>query len=125
MTRTSKMRLGYWVCAILSFLCWVAPPAYFIILAAVQSSVVFEKMALCATVLVVLLMTAYAAINKIVLRSRIWVLLIGLYFVLDTFMLPLFVIASCQIVDEMILTPLKNYYKVRYITNKEMDLRGG
>lgn len=122
-TRKSKLRVGFWVCAILSLLLWIAPPAYFIILAAIQSTLVVEKLALCATVLVVFIMTIYAAINKVVLRSRIWILLIGLFFVLDHFMVPLFVIASTQVLDEMIVSPLKKYFGSRLTIHKEIDKR--
>lgn len=111
------------MCAIISFLLWVAPPAYFIILAAIESTLVIEKLALCGTVLVVFIMTIYAAINKVVLRSRIWILLIGLYFVLDFFMLPLFIVAASQILDEMIFTPLKKYYGTRLTIHKEIEMK--
>jgi hypothetical protein len=121
--RTKALRWGTWILTILSVLCLIAPPAYFVIVAAISSTLVIEKLALAATVMVVLILTVIAAVNKLALRSRLWILLIGLYFVLDSFMTPLIVIAICQVLDELVITPLKKFFKDRYTINKEIDRR--
>ena len=73
----------------------------------------------------VIIMSIVAAVNKIALRSRVWILLIGLWICLDNFMLPIIVIACTQIADEIIFTPLHNYFKTRLVINKQIDGRIG
>ena len=68
-------------------------------------------------------MTVISIANKIVLKSRIWILMLGIYICLDTVLTPLIIIAVCQIVDELLITPLKKNFKSKKIINKEMDKR--
>lgn len=121
--RTKKFKKWYVVCLILSLLAWVVPPAYYVISAFIGSTLLVEKVALGLTVLIVAIMTMVAMVNKLVLRSRIWIILIGLWIALDSFITPLVIIASAQILDELVLCPLKGYFKSRYTINKEIDLR--
>lgn len=107
-----------------SLLLNIAPVAIYVIDALIGGALVHEKVALCMTVFVVLIMSAVAWANKIVLRSRIWVIIIGLYFVLDYFVAPLLIIGVCQIIDEWIASPLSKHYKNLYIINRQMDKRG-
>lgn len=107
-----------------SLLLNVAPVAIYVIDALIGGALVQEKVALCMTVFVVLIMSAVAWANKIVLRSRIWVIIIGLYFILDYFVAPLLIIGICQIIDEWIASPLSKHYKNLYTINRQMDKRG-
>lgn len=122
---TRKYRITTWIFAVLSFLCFFAPPAFFVCQALLTSTLAVQKIALCSTVMAVIIMTIVAAVNKIVLRSRIWILLIGLWICLDNFMLPIIVIAITQIADETVFTPLHNYFKTRLVINKQIDGRIG
>lgn len=107
-----------------SLLLNVAPVAIYVIDALSGGALVHEKVALCMTVFVVLIMSAVAWANKLVLRSRIWVIIIGLYFVLDYFVAPLLIIGVCQVIDEWIAAPLSKHYKNLYTINRQMDKRG-
>lgn len=122
-TTTKKYRKWFWVFAIASVLLNVVPVAVYVLLAFFESALVIEKVGLCSTVLVVLIMTVVAQVNKVAMRSRLWILLIGLYLCLDYFITPLIIIAVCQVADEVIATPAKNYTKTRLVINKEMDKR--
>lgn len=75
------------------------------------------------TVFIVLIMTVVTLVQKVALRSRLWVILIGMYICLDNILTPLIIIACCQIVDELIVNPLAKAYKNRYIINKQIDRR--
>ena len=121
--RTSRFRLSFWILAVMSFMLNVAPLAIYAINAVVAADLVYEKVALSMTVFIVLIMTLISIVNKIAFRSRLWIALIGIYVCIDSIMTPLIIIAVCQIIDELIISPLKKNQKNKLIINKEMDKR--
>lgn len=121
--RTSRFRLSFWILAVMSFMLNVAPLAIYAINAVVAADLVYEKVALSMTVFIVLIMTLISMVNKIAFRSRLWIALIGIYVCIDSIMTPLIIIAVCQIIDELIISPLKKNQKNKLIINKEMDKR--
>ena len=124
MARTAKFRLLYWIFFAASLLLNVGPLAFYSIGSLCSASLVYEKVALCMTVFVVLIMTFVSMINHIALKSRLWIVLIGIYICLGEILTPLIVIACCQITDELIVSPLKGSFRNKYTINKELDLRG-
>lgn len=120
---TKKLKRKYIIATILSFLLNVCPLLVFTIIAFISGTAIVHKVTLSMTLLIVLIFTAVTFINKTVFRSKLWILLIGLWLCLDNILTPLIVFAACQVIDELIVTPLKNYYKNRYKINKEMDTR--
>ena len=124
-TKTTKQAKGLFILFMaMSILCNVAPLAAYTIAAYCAGALVAEKVMLTTTVFIVLIMTAVAFINKTAMKSRIWILLLGLYMCLDNFITPLLIIGICQIVDEWIATPLQRHFRNKYTINKEMDKRG-
>lgn len=120
---TKKYRMWYWVLAITSVLLCAGPLVAYSITALITADLVVEKVALCSTVFIVLIMSVIAWLNKIALRSRLWILLIGLYVCLDSVMTPLIVIAACQVVDEIIICPIKQNIATKLTIHKELDKR--
>ena len=120
---TKKLKRKYIIATILSFLLNVCPLLVFTIIAFISGTAIIHKVTLSMTLLIVLIFTAVTFINKTVFRSKLWILLIGLWLCLDNILTPLIVFAACQVIDELIVTPLKNYYKNRYKINKEIDTR--
>lgn len=120
---TKKYKRRYILFAILSFLCFLGPAAFFTMAAFITNTAIVSKVALSSTVLIVLILSLVAMANKIAMRSRLWILLIGLFLCLDSVIAIVFTIGSCQILDELIFTPLKNHYKTKYTINKEIDNR--
>jgi hypothetical protein len=86
-------------------------------------ALVSQKMALASTVVIVLVMTAISALNHLAMRSRLWILLIGLYCCLDNIMEPLLVIAVCQVLDELIIAPLAKRFRNQATIHAELDKR--
>lgn len=62
-------------------------------------------------------------INKYTPRSRLFLFIFGLYFIIEHFIPCLMVIGACCMFDEFIVCPLKNYCGCHYEINKEMDKR--
>ena len=120
---TKKYRAIFWSLVVLSILLQVGPLVTYGIIGYVESDLVTEKVALSMTVVIVGVLTVVAFINKVALRSRLWIILIGLYFALDYILVPLLIVACCQIADELIVTPLKKHYKTKLTISKEMDKR--
>jgi cell division protein FtsW (lipid II flippase) len=121
--KTKNNRLGYWITSILSLLLWVVPIAIFLFLALMEGTLMYQKIALSLSVLTVLILTLVALTNKMAMRSRTWVLLIGLYVCLQEIMVPIVVFACCQVADELIISPMKSRFKRKYQINKEIDSR--
>lgn len=124
MTITKKYHIVAVILLVLSILLNVTPLAAYTIIGLTSASLVVEKVALTSTIFVVLIMSVVAWINKITMRSRIWLIMLALYFCLDTIITPLLIIAVTQIIDEIIVCPLRKKYQNRYIINKEIDKRG-
>lgn len=120
---TKKYRAIFWSLVVLSILLQVGPLVTYGIIGYVESDLVTEKVALSMTVVIVGVLTVVSFINKVALRSRLWIILIGLYFALDYILVPLLIVACCQIADELIVTPLKKHYKTKLTISKEMDKR--
>lgn len=121
---TKKYRFRYWILFAISLAMNILPIGVYVVKAILESSLVHEKLALSMTVMVVIILSIVSLVNKVALRSRLWILLIGIYICLDNIINPLIIFAGCQIVDELIVTPLKNHYKTRLTISKEIDKRG-
>ena len=120
---TKKLRTWLIILTVLSLLLNVGPVAVYAIMGLVEGTLLIEKVALSMTIFVVAILSVIAWANKLVLRSRLWILLAGLFFVLDAFAAPLIIIGVCQVLDELFVCPIKKRIKTRYIVNKEMDRR--
>lgn len=121
MTQKYKLLKNLFLC--ISILLTIGPGFVFLCMAYNNDTAIVNKVTLSMLLLVVAIMTIIAISQKIVLRSRLWILLIGLWMCLDHFIVPLIVIGICQIFDELIISPLYNYYKNIYRTNKVIDER--
>lgn len=121
---TKKYRIIAVLLLIISILFNVAPLAAYTITGLVEADLTTEKVALTSTIFVVAILSVVAWVNKTTMRSRVWIVMLGLYFCLDSFITPLLIIAITQILDEWIISPLHKYYRNKYRINKEMDHRG-
>lgn len=120
---TKKLKAKYVTAALISLLLNIGPLLVFTIIAFISGTAIVHKVTLSMTLLVVLIFSIITLVNKTVFRSKLWILLIGLWLCLDNILTPLIVFAVCQVVDELIVTPIKKYYKDRYKINKEIDRR--
>lgn len=121
---TKKSRRRYHFLTALSVLLFIGPIAYFGITALASGSVaVVEKLAFSGTLIAAGILTLISLINHTAYRSKTFLVLVGLAVCLNNIMVPLVVIGSCQIVEELIVSPLRSTAKTRFITNKELDKR--
>ena len=120
---TKKSRRKYYFLCLLSLICVFGPLGYYCGVALLSTGLVVSKMALVGSVVVVGIMTALSLANIMVPRSRVFIILIALYFCLDSIAAPLLLVGFGQIFDELIITPAKNNAKTELIANKVQDKR--
>lgn len=120
---TKKYRFWATVLMVLSLLLTVGPFLGYTIAALAGGALVVEKVCLVSTLLIVAIMSLVALVNKTVMKSRLWILLIGLYLCIDNIMTPLLIIAGCQVVDELIVSPLAKIFSNKATIHGELDKR--
>lgn len=107
----------------LSILVLVAPLAYYTIYGFINGEVT-EKLTLGVTFVVACILLVINVLFKYHIRSTIWILVLGIYFCIDSIMPLLLMVAIGTILDEFVLTPLYKSYKSKCTINKEIDKRG-
>ena len=96
--RTKQLTTKQHILRVLHILLNVCPLLVFLVIAFIVGDI-GTKVTLGATAIVALIMTLVAVVNKTAMKSRIWVILIGVWLALDSFLIPLVTIASCQLAD--------------------------
>lgn len=116
---------GFWriIFKILSVFCFIIPLAVFAGVALAEGVLAVEAFSIAASVIVTGIISLVCIVNKTVMRSKIWIFIIVLYLVLEHFLPVLLVVSICQIMDELIFTPLYNHFRTLYLANKEIDRR--
>ena len=122
-TITKKNKCLYKICSILSFLVLFMPLFVYIVKGYIEADLTTEKIGLTCTIMVAFILTAVNFIFKFHIRSTVWILLLGVYFCIDSVLTLILLIAIGTILDEFILTPLKKMFKNKYTINKEIDRR--
>lgn len=122
---TKKCRISYWVTAVLNVLLMIVPLAAYVAVAMGSDGVTTGgKVGVVGTVLVALIFTALNLILQRKLRCPIWVVLLGLFIAMKESLMPLIIIlAVVSILDDLLFTPLTQYYKTKLIAAKAMDER--
>ena len=111
--------------SILSVLLLLGPTAFYVISGLMVAPLVIQKVALVSTVAVSLLLTMLCAINKWVFRSKIWLIVLALFFVIDNFLVMILIFGITQIADELIVSPLARFFRSKASINREIDKRLG
>ena len=110
---------------ILSFFLLIGPTAFYVITGLMAAPLTIQKVALVSTVAVSLLLTMLCAVNKWVFRSKIWIIVLALFFVIDQFLVMILIFGITQIADELIVSPLARHFRHKASINREIDKRLG
>lgn len=108
--------------SLLSILVLLAPLAYYLVEAFI-AGVVIEKLALGGLATMAIILTLFNIIMKSNLRSPIWLILLGIFFVLENILPLIIFIAAGTILDEFVFSPLARRYRNLYTINNEIDKR--
>ena len=122
---TSKIRKRYWFLKITNLLLLSVPLLVYIGMALSDGgTIVAEKVALVGSVMVALILTVFNIVAQKHLRAPLWIILLGLYVAMSEYLMPLVVIlAVTSVLDDLVFTPLIEYYKIKLISSKTMDER--
>ena len=122
---TKGKKIASLITGILSFLLSIGPAIYFVSVAFVNGEIK-QKMTIGALCTIVLILTVIMWLTKYNLRRTIfWILVFGIFIVADKLAVMFIVMGVCNIIDEVIMTPLHRSFKTSYKTNKEIDKRMG
>ena len=124
MTRTKKLGLIAKILTLFSLLLSFGPLMVYLVLS--YSSAVAEpvgKITLTAMLGVSVILSFVCLVNKYSPRCRLWLILIGLYMCLDSFIGCILVLAITQCLDELIISPLAKHYRNLHRINREIDRR--
>lgn len=84
-----------------------------------------QKATLGVTFMIALILFGVNLVMKSHLRSVLWVLLLGVFVVMDHYLAIIIVFAVSCFLEELIFSPLYRYYKNKVRINKEIDKRIG
>lgn len=120
---TKKFKILYKVFSILGFCLSTLP---IIVYAGISFGVggTVTKVVLSLGFITGLILALVSVLRKINCKSLLWVLLLVIYFTLNSIVSLLIITAIGNMLEEFIFTPLAKHYKSRYIINKEIDARG-
>lgn len=119
---TKKYKAIYRLFSLLSVLVLLAPLCYYGVSAFI-TGVVVEKIALGGFAMAAIVLTLFNLMMKANLRSPIWLVLIGIFLVLDNILPLIIMIAVGTILDEFVLSPIARKYRNLYTINHEIDKR--
>lgn len=123
-SRTKKFKRLSTLFFILSVICTLGPAIYFIVAALLSNNLVIQKTAVVGSVFIAIIGSLFCLVSKqFTFRSKIWIILLALFYALESITNVVIIFAVTQIIDELILSPLCKMYKNKYIINKEIDLR--
>lgn len=121
---TKSNRKGYWITLAISWLLTLGPGVIFFIKGFVQGDT-HTKVCMSMIMILSLVLMALMALMKAKLkRTLFWVIFIGIYISLDTMVSVALTFAICNILDEIIVTPIHAKYKRDLAIHKQMDKRG-
>lgn len=120
--QTKKYKRLALLMGFISILLLIAPIGYYTTVAFIAGTVV-EKVSLGALATLAVIMVAINALLKLHLRSPLWIMLVGVYLVLDYILPLILIIAITTIADELIFTPLCKKFENKATINGEIDKR--
>lgn len=111
MRETKKLKKRMYIFLALSILLTYVPIIVFFFIGFSKSTTV-QKVSLsgvCITAIVLGILSVFK--YKSMLKSVIWVVLVGLCIVIENMAVPIIICGICDILSEMICTPIYKYYK--------------
>ena len=126
--RTKQCRNRKNLFGFLHFLCLFGPLLYFIPYAYIQGEVAHKimlSMTIVASIVLSVISLVVAVNHRAGLhRTIMWFLIAGVLFCLTEIKTFIWIMAITSVIDELVFTKIRDYYKSALIANKEIDRRG-
>lgn len=106
----------------LSFIVLLTPISYYVVRAFMIGNTV-EKLSLGGLAVAAIIITCFSLLQKMRLRSPLWICILGIYIILDKIIPLLIMVAIGVILDELILSPLYKRFKEKADHNANADER--
>lgn len=112
---------------LLHFLCLFGPLLYFVPYGYITGETV-EKIAMSFTIIISVVLAVISVVVSVTARAGLhrcimWTLIAGVLFCLQEIQAFIWIMAITSILDELIFTKVRDYYKAALISNKEIDRR--
>lgn len=122
---TKVTRLKLWAWRLIDWIVLFIPTIVYVFVGLFDEGTLgVEKFGLVSCVVVALIFTLFNVIAQKRLRCPLWILLIGLYIVMRDKLMPLIIIlAVTTTMDDLVLTPLVQYYRSKLVAHKAIDER--
>lgn len=125
MTYTKRTRILLWICRIIDFLILVAPfIVYLVIALSNENAGNMKKFALTgftAFALILVIINIFLQKKK---TSPRWLMILGLYICIKELLMPLIItLAVVSVMDDFVLKPLINHFRMELIASKTYDKR--
>lgn len=125
--RTKECKRKSFIFGFLHLLCLFGPLLYFIPYGYITGETV-EKIALSFTVILSISLALISLLVSVTARAGLqrcvlWILISGVLFCLKEIQVFIWIMAITSIIDELIFTKLKDYYKAALVSNREIDRR--
>lgn len=122
---TKKTRAWYWTLWTIDLLMLISPILVYIIYAYANGQALsHQKIALTGCISIALILTLFNILTKRHLRSPLWILLIGIYCIIDNILPLVITLAVTTVADEFILSPAIEHFKTKLVADKAIDRRG-
>lgn len=125
--RTKQCRTRKNIFGLLHFLCLFGPLLYFVPYGFITGETV-QKIAMGFSVIVSLILAVFTVIVDVkhragLHRTIMWILIAAVLFALQEIKAFIWIMAVTSIIDELVFTRLRDYYRTALISNKEIDRR--
>lgn len=125
--RTKQCRLLTWIFESLHFICLFGPLLYFIPYGYATGDTV-SKIAMSFTVIVSIILAVMSCLVSVTARAGLhrtimWTLIAGVLFTLSEIQAFIWIMCITSILDELVFTKVRDYYKHALLSNKEIDRR--
>ena len=126
MSKITKLyKRGAIFLTLLSVLCSIGPAIGYVIYGLISAQLVTQKASIMLCAFVAIIGSLLCLISRVfTFRSRIWVILLALISIVNSYLTMILVFAKTQVTDEMIFAPAARYFRQKYSINKEIDNRG-
>lgn len=121
--RTRKFRFLTRLFRFLSWFSLVCPLAWFTIAGFMENNAIYEKFAISGTLLIAGFITAICSYKRILIKSKIWITVLAMVAIIETFLPILVFTAICEVINELVFTPAIHKCEDIYIANLEQDRR--
>ena len=118
---TKKRRTDYRTITAFHLLFQLGPILFYFCLALANVSTAASGVSFTFLSLISLGLAVAGAIRGRMCRSSLWIMLIAFYIVLDSVIGPLVLIAACQVIDELIVRPIRARLREKYHNGKDVE----